>query len=58
MVTLPEMLTAMPPRCRLTFHQAPCVIPMAITTPMTTEATVASSAREACQASTFAKQHV
>lgn len=37
-VTLP----AMPPRCKFTFQRRACVIAMAITTPMTTEATVAS----------------
>jgi hypothetical protein len=51
-VTLP----AMPPRCRLTFHRRPCVIVMAITTPMTSEATVASSARDACHDSRFAER--
>jgi hypothetical protein len=50
-VTLP----AVPPRCRLTFQRAPCVVAMATTTPITTEATLTNSARKACHASRFAE---
>jgi hypothetical protein len=35
-------LPVMPPRCKLTFQRRPCMIAMAMATPMTTEATVAS----------------